>query len=443
MAIVGRNYILRPRNVDPADGSWAAQVYGTTDILMNANFNTAPVDLPGLGETVPVQGGSQTGATVVRVDGAELLPGRRVKFGVWYRNTAGAADVGRLMLTPHFPLYSTAYWVEVRAEPWGAARGAIGANADKLMALTIDLPKSTEFTYIESEPLEIPDFSAFSSMNAHGSSATHETPNDQMTWGVLATNGTVQNVILAAAKVDVETEPGIYEPEWYTGYIDGAMAPQDDGALTFDWSGDAFDSESYATLEIATTGVTAPAPEFTDNTTDGGGYWSTPEVEGVEYTPASGVAAPGETVTVTATALEGYHLEGVTEWTHVFAETPDTPPAPEPGEYLRDVTLKVATALGIDADDDEAMEIAAESTETVILLAYAYCRGNGFSMTQDGGVSTDKPELTAAITAAATRYTANPTGLQYRAGTETVSGAFSGWTLAEQAVFHNYRKRWA
>ena len=443
MAIVGRNYITQPRNVDPADGSWAAQVYGTTDIKMNANFNTAPVDLPGLGETVPVQGGSETGATVVRVDGAELLPGRRVKFGIWYRNTAAAADMGRLMLTPYFPLYATAYWVEPRAEPWGAARGAIGAYADKLTALTIDLPKSEEFTYIESEPLELPDFAEFYSMNAHGSSAAHETPNDQMTWGVLATNGAVQNVILAAARIDVELESEPYGDNWHTGYIDGAMAPQNDGALTFDWSGDAFDSDSYADLEIPTVGVEPLAPTFTDNTADGGGYWSTPEVEGVEYAPAMGVATPGETVTITATALEGYHLEGVTEWTHVFAETPAVPPPAEPGEYRHEVTLKVATTLGIDVDDDEAMEIAAESVETVILLAYAYCRGNGFSMTPEGGVSTNKPELTAAITAAATRYTANPTGLQYRAGTETVSGAFSGWTLAEQAVLNNYRKRWA
>src|SRR5699024_11619770 len=80
---------------------------------------------------------------------------------------------------------------------------------------------------------------------------------------------------------------------------------------------------------------------------------------------------------------------------------------------------------------------------TVIMFAYAYCRGNGFTMTRAGDIVTDKPDITAAIVAGATRYVANPTGLEYRAGTETVSGAFSGWTLAEQAVLNNYRKRWA
>src|SRR5690625_6880244 len=78
------------------------------------------------------------------------------------------------------------------------------------------------------------------------------------------------------------------------------------------------------------------------------------------------------------------------------------------------------------------MDIVLEGTNTVIMFAYAYCRGNGFTMTRAGDIVTDKPDITAAIVAGATRYVANPTGLEYRAGTETVSGAFSGWTLAEQ-----------
>ena len=107
------------------------------------------------------------------------------------------------------------------------------------------------------------------------------------------------------------------------------------------------------------------------------------------------------------------------------------------------VSKRIATALTLDAGDDEAMALATESATTVALMAYAYCRGNGFSMTEDGDIDTDKPEIEAVIVAAATRYAANPTGIEYRAGTETVSGAFSGWTLPEQCVLNNYRKRWA
>lgn len=74
------------------------------------------------------------------------------------------------------------------------------------------------------------------------------------------------------------------------------------------------------------TEVEAPAPSWTDNS-DGGGIWTTPVVEGIEYNPASGTAKPGQIVTVTATALDGYVLLGATGWTHRF------PVAPGPVEY--------------------------------------------------------------------------------------------------------------
>lgn len=55
-----------------------------------------------------------------------------------------------------------------------------------------------------------------------------------------------------------------------------------------------------------------------------------PKVEGVEYS-VEGTVAPGETVTVTATAQDGYVIpEGaVTEWEHTFKQVPNcTPPPP-------------------------------------------------------------------------------------------------------------------
>src|SRR5699024_10955425 len=107
------------------------------------------------------------------------------------------------------------------------------------------------------------------------------------------------------------------------------------------------------------------------------------------------------------------------------------------------VAGRVATALSVDTTDNEAMEIVLEGTNTVIMFAYAYCRGNGFTMTRAGDIVTDKPDITAAIVAGATRYVANPTGLENRASSESISGAISGWTLAEQSVLNNYRKRWA
>src|SRR5699024_11555920 len=101
----------------------------------------------------------------------------------------------------------------------------------------------------------------------------------------------------------------------------------------------------------------------------GGGSWTTPGIAGVIYTPAEGVAAPGETITVTATPADGYTLVGVTSWAHTFPGAPL--PEPEPGAYVNAVEGRVATSLRVDTTDNEAMEIAREGTNTVIMFAYA------------------------------------------------------------------------
>lgn len=438
MAIIGRNNIDQPRN--PGDmPSWAVQMYGTTRAPMNQNFNGAAVELPGIGTTTPVIGNRTPGAVGVTFDGAEMLPGRRVKFGVWYSTTAGAQDVGTVMLMPQFHYFANRHWLEPSSRPWGGQNKAIDEYEDKLLDLTVDAPKSVgDYIYIESEPVELPDFMDFQARNAHNSTVNYTTPNHEMTWAVAVANGAMNNIRLAAVRVDIELGDE-YASEWYSGYVDGSKTDSDE--TSYHWTGPPFDSASYAELVIALVEVTPAAPVFTDNDNDGGGSWTTDELEGVTFDPASGVAAPGETITVTATPADGYTLEGVTSWAHTFPGAPL--PEPEPGAYANTVAGRVATALSVDTTDDEAMDTVLEGTNTVIMFAYAYCRGNGFTMTRAGDIVTDKPDITAAIVAGATRYVANPTGLEYRAGTETVSGAFSGWTLAEQAVLNNYRKRWA
>lgn len=66
------------------------------------------------------------------------------------------------------------------------------------------------------------------------------------------------------------------------------------------------------------TSVTATGPTWTDDSTSGGGAWTTPIETGVTYSPASGTATPGQVVTVTATAQTGYVLTGQASWTHTF-----------------------------------------------------------------------------------------------------------------------------
>lgn len=64
--------------------------------------------------------------------------------------------------------------------------------------------------------------------------------------------------------------------------------------------------------------VTATGPTWTDDTVNGGGTWTTPTETGITYSPASGTATPGQSVTVTATAKPGYVLQGTSSWQHTF-----------------------------------------------------------------------------------------------------------------------------
>ena len=72
------------------------------------------------------------------------------------------------------------------------------------------------------------------------------------------------------------------------------------------------------------TPVTPTGPTWTDDTVNGGGTWTTPTQTGVTYSPASGTATPGQSVTVTATAQSGYTLSGTTSWSHTFPNAPSS-----------------------------------------------------------------------------------------------------------------------
>lgn len=96
--------------------------------------------------------------------------------------------------------------------------------------------------------------------------------------------------------------------------------------------------------------VTAAAPLFRDPTCDVGAAVELPTVEGVEYV-VDGTVAPGRTVTVEATAEEGYVLAGTDEWMHTFGLVPENctpPPGPievVPGVTFRDPTCEAGAAV--------------------------------------------------------------------------------------------------
>lgn len=108
------------------------------------------------------------------------------------------------------------------------------------------------------------------------------------------------------------------------------------------------DSGSVVPTDPELTQVTAAGPTWTDNTTSGGGTWTTPTEAGVTYSPASGTATAGQSVTVTATAKAGYALTGVTSWQHTFpaaAATPVTATAPTADDAADTYTIPSKTGV--------------------------------------------------------------------------------------------------
>lgn len=179
--------------------------------------------------------------------------------------------------------------------------------------------------------------------------------------------------------------------------------------------------------------ITAPAPVFDNEART----YTVPEAEGVVYSVDGSAkeagtysASLGETVSVEATARDGYTLAGETTWTHTFTE-----PEPEtPGEGVPAQT--VARFLG-HPDNPQVLALAEEHLRVVTTFVRAYTRGRGFV---NGVPGADLQDVIVSCTA---RNLVNPG--QYRAeslGSQSVTYArIDGFTLAEQAVLHLYRRR--
>ncbi|MGB3286049.1 hypothetical protein [Mycolicibacter algericus] len=98
----------------------------------------------------------------------------------------------------------------------------------------------------------------------------------------------------------------------------------------------------------------------------------------------------------------------------------------------------------LDYEPEEAVELLQGGdrevcTSVVTVMARAYTRGNGFTAGEPN------EEITAVIVTAAARLAANTAGfpIDQTAGefSQSLRGAFGGWTLAEQFVLNRYRVR--
>lgn len=101
---------------------------------------------------------------------------------------------------------------------------------------------------------------------------------------------------------------------------------------------------------------------------------------------------------------------------------------------------RVMLLMNLDTADEVEVAQAEEVVKTITLMVKAYTRGRGFTLDEDGN-QVAAEDIESVILTASNRYIANPSGLLYRAGSEQISSAFSGWTLAETFVLNNYRRR--
>ena len=198
--------------------------------------------------------------------------------------------------------------------------------------------------------------------------------------------------------------------------------------------------------------VIPAAPAFDDTLFE----YTIPEVAGVAYSvngspTAAGTysAEPEQSVTITAAALDGYTLPGGASpwWQHEFPAAPiDPDPEPDPDAWP-DPEAPAAEHIIRGGDDvaalmrytdEEDIEICRKAYEVVLMTAWGYTRGRGFSDTLEPTYP-----IRRVIDLAAIRLAANPEQvLRWAiAGDSETLSPFQGFTLAERHVLDRYRRR--
>lgn len=200
--------------------------------------------------------------------------------------------------------------------------------------------------------------------------------------------------------------------------------------------------------------IEPPAPVITDT-----GY-TLPEVEGVEWSVNGQPAEPGTyepdtsagpvTVAIVAEPAEGYEFDPPAEVvTATFEPAPDPDPEPAPDQSWPDPEPapeavivaggdRLAASLRWTSEADLAA--ARDAYETVLLVAWGYTRGRGFTEALQPTYPIGR-----VVAMAAARLAVNPEQLdrwQVSGDSETLN-AFQGFTLAERHVLDRYRRRFA
>lgn len=183
---------------------------------------------------------------------------------------------------------------------------------------------------------------------------------------------------------------------------------------------------------VGPTEVTATPPTFSDDTRS----YVVTATEGVTYAPPPGTYEVGDaatTVTVTATAQEGYYIAGPSDWSHTWSAV--APPVdPDTPLVSTDQLVRFMRQHAVTQQDAE------DAIGVVSAMVSAYCRGR--ERHPSGAPRAGIPEV---VLTASARLVANPSQVMYRDQAGQVSrsrqSGFTGFSLAEQYVLNRYRKR--
>lgn len=158
-------------------------------------------------------------------------------------------------------------------------------------------------------------------------------------------------------------------------------------------------------------------------------------------TKLHGTPTEAGTWTVQLSDMDPYGSPAYTYFVPLVVVDPNAPepePAPEPSkpEAMR-LTPAVIAFLGL-PETPQTIALVNQHVRVVTTFVRAYVRGRGFSLYGEPTL-----DLEDVIVSAASRYVVNPQQLTRQSlGNQSVSyAALEGFTLAEKAVLHNYRRR--